>query len=408
MENEKLLAYLKRGGEQIWIGTKSPFDMETVELLNSSNYRVSSSHHHKYDTVWFCETLLDDVGPLGWKIVVDELIRLIGRQGILVIRMRDNGIPSQPLLKKFLGRHIGIEAELDYEHRDKETDIWILAFQIVRVDVEQYAAQDWTFAVLTVGKKVDNVVRFLKSIRDYEPNKNSEIIIVGPKNRKYDRYKVKYIDTAQFREKEYAEISKKKNAVIEMATKANLMIIHDRFVLEPNFFIGFEKWGYDFDFVTVSQFTEDGDAYPGYAATYEHMRFSRQIWVQEYRHLYDNQYINGGLIIMKRHIAKKILFNRMMMWAQMEDCELSQVCMEHGLIPRVNFISEAIVLEMSKGYLVSWDMESELAEKRTFSSRFQPVFYRFVQRITKHIPMRFKQMTLYRGLKKLYWRGKRS
>ena len=407
-DNSRILEYVKRGGKQVWIGRKTPFDMTAVELLNSTGYRVSSAHHHRYDVVWFYETFLDDVGKLGWKIVVDELTRLIGEKGHLIIRLRNNGIPSFALLKRFLGRHIGLNVEVEYEKYDHENDIWVAVFQVTRLQIEKYSASDWTFAVLTTGKKVENVVRFLKSIRDNELNGESEIIIVGPQDERYDEYTVKYIDISQFRDDEYAEISKKKNAVIERASNTNLMIVHDRFILSPDFFIGFEKYGYDFDFITVLQFTEDGAEYPCYAATNEYMRFAGQIWVQEYRHLYDRQYINGGLVIMKTHTARRIMFNGMLMWAQMEDVELTEICMEHGIIPRVNFVSTAIVLENPKGYLDSFTLESRSAASTdenyaTAASGNEPYLFRSVNRITRRIPKRFKKAKLYQKLKSIYW-----
>lgn len=412
MEDKTLLKYVKLYGNQIWIGRKSPYDMDTAELLDSSNYRLSSSHHHRYDVVWFYEYLLDDVGKLGWRIVIDELIRLIKEQGYLIIRMRDNCVPSLPFLKKFLGRHIGIETDVEYEKYDKEFNVWTAVFKIKRFDIEKYEQKDWTFAVLTMGKKVDNVVRFLKTVRDYELTGDSEILIVGPQNKNYDYYHVKYIDFEQFRNTEYAEISKKKNSIIDAATRTNLMIIHDRFLLDENFFKGFEKYGYDFDFLTVTQYTETGKVYPGYAATDEEMRLSFQVWVQDLRHLYDNSYINGGLIIIKTHIAQKIKFNKMLMWNQMEDVELSQVCMYHGIIPRVNFISKAIVLEVSDGYFASWIYESNIdANSHSFSESVagripqKPLFLRLVLKITKHMPSRWKQTYIYRKIKAKVLRG---
>ena len=94
IQDQTLIQYLNQGGQQIWIGTKAPFDMVTLDLLNSANYRASSVHHRKYDVVWFFETMLDDVGKLGWKILVDELIRLIGEEGRLIIRLWENSVRS--------------------------------------------------------------------------------------------------------------------------------------------------------------------------------------------------------------------------------------------------------------------------------------------------------------------------
>lgn len=404
MEDNTLLEYVKKGGDQIWIGRKPPYDMVAVNLLNSSNFRVSNCHHHNYDIVWFYETLLDDVGKLGWKIVLDELIRLLKEHGNLIIRIHDNMIPSLAMLKMFLGRHTGLETKIAFERQDMESGLWTIVFDIKRMDIEKYSAKDWTFAILTGGKKVDNVEKFLKSIRKYEGRNRSEIIIVGPENERYDVYNVRYIDVTQFRDDQYAEISKKKNVIIDSATNSNLMIVHDRYELGGNFFCGFEKYGYDFDFATVTQFTLDGELYPGYAANNEYMRFFGQIHVTNLNHLYDNQYLNGGLIILKTHTAKKIKFNDMLMWNQMEDVELSHVLMENGIIPRVNFISDAIVLEVAPGYFRSWMSEEKANDLQLYNEPSRRISYKCAGIIVKFIPRRLKYTRLYIKLKNMYMR----
>lgn len=408
VEDSRILEYVKRGGEQIWIGVRAPFDMSTVDMFSSSNYRVSSSHHHSYDVVWLFETLLDDVGKLGWKLVVDESIRLLREEGRLMIRMRRNGVPSYILLKSFLGRHIGIQTAVEYERYDKESDLWTAVFRIKRLHYEQYLKSDWTFAIMTLGYKVDNVVRFLKSVRDHEPAPGtSEILVMGPHNKEYDEYDVKYLDLSPFRDDEYAEISKKKNAIVKAASGTNLLIAHDRFELAPSFFEGFEKYGYDFDFATVTQYTEDGRMVPCYAAIRDKLRSSPMIWVQEYRHLYDNQYVSGGLTVFKTATIKQVGFNDLLMWDQMEDVELTSVFVERGIVPRVNFASEAFVLETRKGFFESFRDESAgFPEEVIVPAGVQtPARFSLVNKITRNLPKGLKNTKIYQRLKRGYWGG---
>lgn len=405
--DDMLLDYVRNSDKQIWIGYKPPFAMPSVDLAGSSGLRLSDSHHHHYDTVWAYEILLDEFGPLRWKIAVDEMLRLLQERGRLILRMRKDNRPSYIQLKSFLGRHLGVVATVKYEQYDKKNNVWTAVFDIRRLNFEQYLKKDWTFAILTLGDKEDNVISFLRSIRENEPNGNSEIIVVGPQDERYDEFNVKYIDLAQFRDEDYAEIGRKKNAVIERATGTNLLIAHDRFKLAPNFFKGFEKYGYDFDYITVSQYMEDGKEVPNYAATNGYLWCTSQIWVRDYRNLYDHCYISGGLTIFKTATARRIMYNDMLMWGQMEDLEISESFTERGFIPRVNFISQALVLEIRPGFLQDFREESRgFLDPDTSISGGDPAGFHIINRITRRLPRWLKNNWLYQKLKSLYWRGK--
>ena len=271
LDDEYIDEYLMRLAEnkqkQAWVGTRPPFEMTPIDLLNSTNCRVSSKLHHQYTVVWFMEHMMCDIHPLSWKIALDEAICLLRREGKLIIRTKQNDHFTIPKLKNFLGRKIDISCEIDLEYKFKD-DTWILVFNITRNNYESYLSDSWTFAVLTNGKKEKNVLHFLESIKlaheAYEKRNDIEIIICGPQNEKFDRYDVRYIDLGEFRDDCYAEISRKKNVIAKEAKNDNLLIAHDRYVLPQNFFIGFEKYGYDFGYVTVRQSYTNGDEYPAF------------------------------------------------------------------------------------------------------------------------------------------------
>ena len=74
----------------------------------------------------------------------------------------------------------------------------------------------------------------MQSIRNQDKEAKHEIIISGPHKASYDKYNVKYLDQSQFRDEQFAEISKKKNAIAQMASNPNLLIAHDRFYLDKD------------------------------------------------------------------------------------------------------------------------------------------------------------------------------
>lgn len=403
----RLMKLVELEGKQAWIGERSQFDMDEIDIFSSANFRVSPSFHHQYKVVWFYEYLLSDTKYTQWKLVLDEIIRLIEEEGFIVIRTLQTAKITVPLLKNFLGRKFGMDCYLEYEDEEKKTGIWTIVFKVKRFDLDKYKDKSWTMAILTSGKKTNNVVKFLDSIRKQDPNNECEIIISGPKDKKYEQYDVKYLDMSSFRDDEYAEISRKKNAIIDMASNANLLIVHDRYILDDNFFIGFEQYGYDFDFLTVSQYYESGKVFPAYCAIEQFLLWSKPVRIDNYCELFDTQYLNGGLLIFKTDVIKKIRFNDMLMWNQMEDVEIAKVTMEQGVLPRINIFSSAITIGIDEKYTKDFKVypKSYRQECDPFGIRI-PLEAELglggskYTKFTSHIPKIFKNNSLYQGLKK--------
>lgn len=339
MENEKLLEFAKNesGKKQIWFGTHPQFDMDIADIEACTNYRLSSNFHGNYDTVWVFEKPLNEYHILSWKIILDEAIRLLKRTGKLIIRMYETPSLTVPMLKNFIGRNINLNVSLDYEYQ--KDNYYNIVFNIERLDFEIYQDKSWTFAMLTGGKKDDIVIKFLESIRKNEPQK-SQIIISGPKKDIYDEYDVEYLDLSNYRDSEYAEISKKKNDIAKMATGANIAIVHDRYYLQDNFFKDFEEYGYDFDFLAIKQISETTEnEVPSYCYTYnkalEHTHVGYNACFSQ---LLDTQYVNGGIIVAKTKTLQKIKFCSLIFWNQKEDVELTNEFVKHSIIPRVGFL----------------------------------------------------------------------
>lgn len=405
MDNDFLIELTKRKCNQAWIGTRPPFGFHVIDLLNSTNYRVSPSQHQNYKIVWLYEHCLNDLKTSGWKIVLDEAIRLLNEEGLLVVRSSESKKLTTPMIKNYIGRHIGIEAYIEYEVQEKSTNTWTFVFRINRKNIEFYKNKEWTFAILTSGKKVDNVIEFLKSIRTFDKNCVHEIIIAGPQNVEYDKFKVSYLDMSEFRDEQYAEISKKKNVIANKATKANIMVIHDRFRLDENFFLGFEKYGYDFDFLTVKQYYESGSEFPSYCATRNVLHWGAPIKVDNYNQLYDGQYLNGGLLIFKTHILKRLKFNSLLMWNQMEDAEIAKCAVDNSIIPRINFLSSATTLGIDETYTNTFLKEIKGVSINPLNMQLDTSIpltskkLNMYMRISRFIPKRIKTSLLYEKIK---------
>ncbi len=358
-----------------WVGRKPVFNSEVILLLESTNFRCSPYQHSHYDTVWFYENSLSDFP--GWKIIIDEMIRLIANEGTLVVRLTHNYNFTAPALKMFLCGNITIS--VDIQHEDlKDGIIGVIVFQIVRKHTNIYQNKNWTFGILTNGTKVQSVVKFLESVRTQ--NEDAEIIITGDTNPEYEKFNIVY--NSNIYNNKHPNISKKKNDIINLARNENIMIIHDRYILAERFFQEFDKYGYDFDFITVKQYYETGKEFPSYC--YLENSSSNLYWTtpcqeNNYSIIHDGQYLNGGLLIFKKTIAQQVPFDNIVFWNQQEDIILSRRMMYNGIIPRINFLSSAITIGITPNYTSSF----RISKTSQYYEKNFPVFSKQINVIRK-------------------------
>lgn len=342
-------------GRQVWIGRHPPYDFVSLPLRGCTNFRVSSAHHGRYDVVWYYEESPADLRPGQHELVFDELVRLIGARGRLVVRVPGK-IPHFNIvgLKNLLGRRYQTQVSVESE---AVADATTVVFDVERKGIDRYRSDEWTCAVLTRGTRVSNVVELCRSIRDQDPDRRHEILVWGPDDPAYEPYGVTCHDPG-YRD-HLAEISRKKNDLACRAARPNLLIVHDRYRLDPGFFTGFARFGYDFDFVTVPQRYECGTPFPAYVATDTHeLGTGQPIDCRDYDMIRPGQYINGGLIIAKTETLRDIRLNDLLFWNQWEDVELARQFRHQGLPPRVNCFSAATTLGIDPSYTSGFLLDS--------------------------------------------------
>lgn len=346
-------------GKKIWLGQNAPDTSYDTAVLSCENlFRLPAALHQKYELVDVTEG--DFSSHLNWRHELDEMIRLIGKEGLLKIRCGQNVDMNMLSVKNFLGRRLGIEVTIEEETPlwakkisnkekwEKDDYITTTTFRIKRLNLEIYRDKSWSFAMLTSGTKVENVVKFCASIRKLDPQNHHQILICGPHHESYQEYQVDYVPNFEQYRNDYAEICAKKNAIIDCAKNQNLFICHDRYFLTENFFDGFEKYGYDFDFLSVNTLEESTNAWFQHYVKIGYVKHKFK-WHKEWycfkdkNFVRDNElypvFINGGLNIFKRDVVKQIRYNPCFFWHQVEDVEISMEFMDHNLVPRANMFS---------------------------------------------------------------------
>ncbi len=339
---------LQSDSDQLWIGSQCPFTIPNLQLTPESGYRADAKHHLKFKTVWLIEADLASYPVDTFELVLDEVVRLIDGDGFLFLRFSQNRNLSVISVKNFLGRKYGYRVFVDSEIRVGK-EYWC-CFSIQRENVERYRNRDWTFAVITQGVRRKSLQRFFESIRNSLNGQCHEILVCGPELEELGEHNLTYLTPYNFRD-ELAEICRKKNAILDQARGTNIVIAHDRYMLQPDFFDGFEKYGYDFDFVTIPQYYEDGAWFPSYCA----LSSDRLIWTRardcrRFDFLLPSHYINGGLIIAKTATLRDLRFNELLFWDQAEDVELARVLRSVGLPPRFNPYSSALTIGITHAH----------------------------------------------------------
>ncbi|NTS76926.1 hypothetical protein HR060_08585 [Catenovulum sp. SM1970] len=337
---------------QIWFGKQPPFYMHSVYIEHSSGFRLHSSLHTKFKQVWIYEKSLATYE--SWEAILDEAIRCLEESGNIIIRFNQTDECNVIKIKRYLYRHKFLTAEVSEECFDGS--YFEINFTIHRKAPHIYKDRSWTMALLTTGNKVDNVVSFCKSIRQFG-GQDIQILICGPKNIAYSEFNVEYVDVDT--REGLAEISKKKNVIAQHAIHNNLLIAHDRYILNPDFINGFEAFGYDFDFVTINQNYECGSSFPCIAKLRTALAWCRPIIVEKPEDIDNRCYANGGLLIFKKSSLESIKMNDLLFWNQAEDVEISRAFYDCSIPLRWNVLSSATTIGITPDYTSTFIVESK-------------------------------------------------
>jgi hypothetical protein len=179
---------------------------------------------------------------------------------------------------------------------------------------------DFTFGITTDYSDPARLQEIADSIRALQIP-NYEILFIGGK-RAPDEADLQYIffdDRAR-----PGWITKKKNTLVQRASYENVVLFHDYYVFDKNWYSEFVKFGNDWEICSNSQYlingkrhftdwvTWDDPLYPRYTAL-PYDEWSRTQY----------QYMSGGYYILKRHVGLEEPLNENMLWGSGEDLEWS-------------------------------------------------------------------------------------
>lgn len=398
------------GGRDIaWVGDSLPFiECEQLVLTLSTNLRADPVHHNSYKVVFIFSKSIFEYEDC-WKLILDESVRLLGDESFLIIRSADNGYGTLFELKSQLFRNKNIDVSLIKQIKDSEEGV-ISIFRVKKNKRINYKDKSWTIGILSNGKKEDVVINLINSLIEANRfNLPMEFIIAGPEiiDERINKLTIKYVNTTV--QDELPRISEKKNKIIDAAEMANIAIFHDRYVVKNDFFEGFENFGYNFEFLTIKQFYENGNEFPAYLAfKHKEKKWQTPLNILNHDLVFSGSFLNGGLIIFKKGIFLEPLFNNLLLHNEAEDVELAFYLSENGIIPRFNGFSSSKTIGIPLDYTSTFiNITASSLNRRRGVGEIWHFFCNIAYSVWLRLPCQIKRI-LKKRTGKLYEKVKNS
>lgn len=190
----------------------------------------------------------------------------------------------------------------------------------------------WTFGIITKGERSDWIKEIIKSIKD-QKIPNYEIIICGTYLDKLEE-NVSYI---QFNIRDdQGWITRKKNLICEKAKYENICMLHDRIVLNKDWYESIKEHGNTFEVLGCAQTDKNGNWAGDWLTTQDSLKDLCKISRLHYEDWDYYAYIGGQVTIIKKKILSQIPWDETRYWNGAEDIDLSVRCRDEGLISRIN------------------------------------------------------------------------
>lgn len=189
---------------------------------------------------------------------------------------------------------------------------------------------NFTFGIVSNGNDYNNLNNCIESIH-IQNIKDCEIIIVGniDKDRIVRKNKINFIDFDETIKQGW--ITKKKNLITQHSTYENIVYMHDYLILHKKWYIGFKKFGNDFDIAMNKILNPDNSRYRDWTLWPHNDCFvdaivSNNACLLPYNisNLSQFMYISGAYWVGKKNIMKEFPLNEDLVWGESEDVEWSK------------------------------------------------------------------------------------
>lgn len=265
-----------------------------------------------------------------FKILLKEWFYSIKVEGNIIIKIKDNPILGFDKLLEEIGLLLGEKGKIVIAEKRGG----FVIYKKNKLALEKNDSIDkWSFGILSDGSKQDVLEQQIKSIIALKIP-HFEIIICGKYSSKNKRKFLKVIDFPY----KLAWITRKKNLIVKNAKYENIVMTHNRFNFDKNWYEGMKRYGNYFE-VLMCRILDPRGRRAGDWLTYG--RDIRDRWINdtgllEYEDWDSNLNINGSFYILKKSSWKKCPWDESRVWGQSDDDWMALDFHEKGLVPRFN------------------------------------------------------------------------
>lgn len=298
------------------------------------DFRLPSGSHQAFDIAFLVER---DLGRIKqWPLVLDEALRALRPGGVLVVRANQSAFLSIFQFANFIERWTGGAYELvDQTVSDLQ---FVISLKLGHVAPRPASASDFSFAIITDGRRPDAVLTFVRSVlrADHQLGVSSEILICGPDSIRADlgplAKRIVHVPQSD-RFASAGWITQKKNALVARATRENILIAHDRYSVPEDFLLRMTDFSGDFGVVVPHQVTTEGFGLPDWVMLSDDLNWTTPGWM-EFGDYHPFAYVNGGVIIAKTRLLAALRWSELLLWGQAEDVDLSRRMEKAGIVAR--------------------------------------------------------------------------
>lgn len=175
----------------------------------------------------------------------------------------------------------------------------------------------FSFGILTLYENTEQIQGVIDSIKSLSIPEY-EILLIGPKNDQFE-------NTIEFDENQkQGWITRKKNVLVDSCKYDNVVVMHDYYTFDKDWYKNFVEFGDDWDVCSNAQLLINGNRHFTDWVTWDSPIFPRYTALA-----YDDwsqtrcMYQSGGYMIVKKDFYKQFPMNEEMTWGTAEDVEWS-------------------------------------------------------------------------------------
>ncbi len=139
-------------------------------------------------------------------------------------------------------------------------------------------------------------------------------------------------------------ITRKKNLICENAQYDNIVILHDRIILDNKWYQGMVRFGNYFDVLSCKIYSKKNQRDVDWTTWGGPIFLKHNNGILDYRDWDKYLYVDGAFYILKKRSWLQIKWDETYYWNQGEDIKLSHEWTKNGIVIRFNQFSKCVTL----------------------------------------------------------------